>query len=178
MKVCVVDTLHWTSLAERSYMLDLSGPVCRGMCTSGARRARNIKRWTIEGSPYEKQTSIISFGPFDKWGIDAIGPLPMAQSGKQYIIVGVDYMIRWTEATATTRITAKDVAKFVFENICCRFGTPLKIISNRGPGFRGDLVGELMEQLGVSRQHSSPYYPQCNGLVEKVNGMICRIITK
>ncbi|MCO5599747.1 hypothetical protein L7F22_053854 [Adiantum nelumboides] len=69
---------------------------------------------------YEKQTPIISFGPFERWGIDAIGPLPMAQSGKQYIIVGVDYMTRWAEAAATTRITAKDVAKFVFENICCR----------------------------------------------------------
>ncbi|MCO5593897.1 hypothetical protein L7F22_047916 [Adiantum nelumboides] len=102
----------------------------------------------------------------------------MAQSGKQYIIVGVDYMTRWAEAAATTRITAKDVAKFVFENICCRFGTPLEIISDRGLGFRGDLVGELMEQLGISRRHSSPYYPQCNGLVEKVNGIICRIITK
>ncbi|MCO5612086.1 hypothetical protein L7F22_066348 [Adiantum nelumboides] len=102
----------------------------------------------------------------------------MAQSGKQYIIVRVDYMTRWGEAAATTRITTKDVAKFVFENICCRFGTPLEIIFDRGQGFRGDLVGELMEQLGISRQHSSPYYPQCNGLVKKVNGMICRIITK
>ncbi|MCO5609978.1 hypothetical protein L7F22_064213 [Adiantum nelumboides] len=87
-------------------------------------------------------------------------------------------MTRWAEAAATTRITAKDVAKFVFENICCRFGTPLEIIFDRGPGFRGDLIGELMEQLGISRRHSSLYYPQCNGLVEKVNGMICRIITK
>ncbi|MCO5595220.1 hypothetical protein L7F22_049259 [Adiantum nelumboides] len=127
---------------------------------------------------YEKKMPIISFGPFEKWGIDAIGPLPMAQSGKQYIIVGVDYMTRWAEAAATTRITAKDVAKFVFENICCRSGTPLEIISDRGLGFKGDLVGELMEQLGISRRHSSPYYPQCNGLVEKLNGMICRIITK
>ncbi|MCO5587179.1 hypothetical protein L7F22_041126 [Adiantum nelumboides] len=127
---------------------------------------------------YEKQTPIISFGTFEKWGIDAIGPLPMAQSEKQYIIVGVDYMTRWAEATATTCITAKDVAKFVFENICCKFGTPLEIISDRELGFRGDLVGELMEHLGISRRHSSPYYPQCNGLVEKVNGMICRITTK
>ncbi|MCO5559447.1 hypothetical protein L7F22_013047 [Adiantum nelumboides] len=102
----------------------------------------------------------------------------MAQIGKQYIILEVDYMTRWAEAAAITHITAKEVAKFVFENICCRFGTPLKIISDRGPGFRGDLVGELMDQLGISRQHSSPYYPQYNGLVEKVNGMICKIITK
>ena len=35
-----------------------------------------------------------------------------------------------------------------------------------------------MEKLKIKRRHSSPYYPQCNGLVEKINGMICKIITK
>ena len=88
------------------------------------------------------QQPITSFGPFEKWGIDAFGPLPRTAAGKEYIIVGVDYMTRWAEAVPTSRITAKDVAKFVFNNICCRFGTPLEIISDRGPGFRGDLVNE------------------------------------
>ena len=127
---------------------------------------------------YEPQTPIQSFGPFDKWGIDAIGPLPRTQSGKEYIIMGVDYMTRWAEAVPTSRITASEVGKFIFEFICCRFGAPLEIISDRGPGFRGDLVGDLLRRLNVKRRHSSPYYPQCNGLVEKVNGMICKIITK
>ena len=37
---------------------------------------------------------------------------------------------------------------------------------------------ELMLKLGINHKHSTPYYPQCNGLVEKVNGMICKIISK
>ena len=60
----------------------------------------------------------------------------------------------------------------------CRFGVPLEILSDRGLGFRGDLMGELMEKLGIARRHSTPYYPQCNGLVEKVNGIIVKMITK
>ncbi|MCO5563117.1 hypothetical protein L7F22_016753 [Adiantum nelumboides] len=127
---------------------------------------------------YEPQTPILAHGPFEKWRIDAIGPLPRATSGKLYIIMGVDYMTRWAEATTTSRITAIEVAKFIFEHICCRFGVPLEILLDRGPGFIGDLVGELMEKLKIKRRHSTPYYPQCNGLVEKVNGMICKIITK
>ncbi|MCO5555608.1 hypothetical protein L7F22_009153 [Adiantum nelumboides] len=83
--------------------------------------------------------------------------------------MGVDYMTRWAEATTTSRITAVEVAKFIFEHICCRFGVPLEILPDRGPGFRGDLVGELMKKLKIKRRHSTPYYPQCNGLVEKVN---------
>ena len=127
---------------------------------------------------YEPQTPILSYGPFEKWGIDAIGPVPRASSGKRFIIMGVDYMTRWVEAIATSSVTAKEVARFVYENICCRFGVPLEILADRGPGFRGDLMGELMEKLGIVRRHSTPYYPQCNGLVEKVNGIIVKMITK
>ena len=64
--------------------------------------------------------------------------------------MGVDYMTRWVEGVSTKRIMAQLVAKFIFENICCRFGTPLEIILDRGPGFRGDLVGELMENLKIN----------------------------
>ena len=78
----------------------------------------------------------------------------------------------------TKRITAKDVSQFIFECICSRFGTPLEILSHRGPGFRADLVGELMKKLKIERRHATPYYPQCNGLVEKVNGIVCKILTK
>ena len=35
-----------------------------------------------------------------------------------------------------------------------------------------------MQKLGIKHKHSTPYYPQCNGLAEKVNGMICKIISK
>ena len=74
--------------------------------------------------------------------------------------MGVHYMTRWAEAVATTSVTAKEVAKFIYENIYCCFGVPLlEILSNRGPGFRGDLMGELMEKLGIARRHSTPYYP-------------------
>lgn len=87
-------------------------------------------------------------------------------------------MTRWAEAKATSRITKEEVVSFVYEHICCRFGVPLEIISDRGPGFRADLLDGLMEKLEIKHRHSTPYYPQCNGLVEKVNGMICKIITK
>ena len=72
--------------------------------------------------------------------------------------MGVDYMTRWAEASPMSWITAKDVAKFVFENICCRFGTPLEIISDRGPGFRSDLVKELMSNIrGKSMEDEGPF---------------------
>ena len=73
---------------------------------------------------------------------------------------------------------AKKVANFVFENIYFWFGTPLEIISKRGPDFRGYLVCKLMEILGIVRNHFTTYYLQCNGLIEMVIRMIVKMITK
>ncbi|MCO5607245.1 hypothetical protein L7F22_061438 [Adiantum nelumboides] len=85
---------------------------------------------------------------------------------------------RWAESASVTRITAVDVSKFMLDYICSRFGTPLEILSDRGPGFRADLLDALLENLSIKHVHSTPYYPQCNGLVEKTNGVLCKIITK
>ncbi|MCO5554203.1 hypothetical protein L7F22_007731 [Adiantum nelumboides] len=106
------------------------------------------------------------------------GPLPRTSIGKQYILTTSDYMTRWAEAASVARITAANVSKFVLAYIFSRFGTPLEILSDRGPGFRVDLLDALLENLSIKRVHSTPYYPQCNGLVEKTNGVLCKIITK
>ncbi|MCO5595441.1 hypothetical protein L7F22_049483 [Adiantum nelumboides] len=87
-------------------------------------------------------------------------------------------MTRRMEAASVARITAADVSKFVLDYICSRFGTPLEILSDRGPGFRADLLEALLENLSIKHVHSTPYYPKCNGLVEKTNGVFCKIITK
>ncbi|MCO5606142.1 hypothetical protein L7F22_060329 [Adiantum nelumboides] len=127
---------------------------------------------------YGPRFLIFAYGPFEKWGIDAIGPLPRTSTDKQYILTATDYMTRWAEAASVARITAADVSKFVFDYICSRFGTPLEILSDRGPGFRADLLDALLENLSIKHVHSTPYYPQCNGLVEKTNGVLCKVITK
>ncbi|MCO5574731.1 hypothetical protein L7F22_028521 [Adiantum nelumboides] len=127
---------------------------------------------------YGPRFPIFAYGPFEKWGIDAIGPLPRTSTGKQYILTATDYMTRWAEVASVALITAVDVSKFVLDYICSRFGTPLEILSDRGPGFRADLLDALLENLSIKHVHSTPYYPQCNGLVEKTNGVLCKIITK
>lgn len=141
--------------------------ICKSCQTTGVRKLT-----------YELQTPITSFGPFEKWEIDDVGSLPRTKSSKEYILVGVDYMTRWAEATSTNRNTARDVEKFIFDHICSRFGTPLEIIFDRGPGFCADLVNDLMARLNIKHRHSTPYYPQCNGLVERINGVLCMIIAK
>ncbi|MCO5551143.1 hypothetical protein L7F22_004640 [Adiantum nelumboides] len=70
------------------------------------------------------------------------------------------------------------MSRFVYTNILCRFGTPLEIIFDNGLGYTKGLLIEVCEELKIQHKHSTPYYPQSNGLVEKANGIIARIIRK
>ncbi|MCO5610893.1 hypothetical protein L7F22_065136 [Adiantum nelumboides] len=108
---------------------------------------------------YDPRFPIFAYGPFEKWGIDAIGPLPCTFTGKQYILTATDYMTRWAKAASVAHITATDVSKFVLDYICSRFGTPLEVLSDRGPGFRADLLDTLLENLSIKHVHCTPYYP-------------------
>ena len=57
---------------------------------------------------YKLQTTILSYGPFEKWGIDTIRPIPQAALGKRSIIMGVDHMTRWAKVVATTNVNPND----------------------------------------------------------------------
>ncbi|MCO5558503.1 hypothetical protein L7F22_012088 [Adiantum nelumboides] len=127
---------------------------------------------------YGPRQAVITNGPFEKWGIDAMGPLPRTANEKLYIVVAIDYMTRWVEAQSVAKVNEKTVSKFFYTHICCRFGTPLEIVSDNGPGFRRGRLTKVCEELKISHRHSTPYYPQSNGLVEKANGIIAGIIRK
>ncbi|MCO5557604.1 hypothetical protein L7F22_011170 [Adiantum nelumboides] len=127
---------------------------------------------------YGPRHSIVANGPFEKWGIDAIGRLLRTSDGKLYILVAIDYMTKWVEAQSVSRVTERTVSKFVYSHICCRFGAPQEIISDHGPRFREGLLTRVCEEMNVKHQHATPYYPQSNGAVEKANGIITRILRK
>ena len=112
----------------------------------------------------------MAFDIFEKWGIDAIGPFPLNNRGKCYTLIAVDYLSHWAEASVVRQVNAKDVAKFVYEVICCKLGVPLKLLFDQGPGFKGDLLQYLCEKMKITHLYTTQYHPQCNGLNERFNG--------
>ena len=66
---------------------------------------------------------------FDVWGIDFMGPFP-SSFGNMYILLVVDYVSKWVEATACPKNDANTVVGFLQRNILSRFGTPKTIISD------------------------------------------------
>ena len=59
----------------------------------------------ISHLPSESLTSVTSPWPFQQWGLDILGPLPIGKGQCKFIIVAVDYFTKWAEAESLATIT-------------------------------------------------------------------------
>ncbi len=71
--------------------------------------------------------------PFERIGMDLIGPLERSARGYRFALVLVDYATRYPEAVPLRSISAKSVAEALFR-IISRVGIPKEILTDPGHG--------------------------------------------
>jgi transposase InsO family protein len=117
--------------------------------------------------------------PFSMWGIDMIGAIePKASNGHRFILVAIDYFTKWVEATSYANVTKQVVARFIKNQIICRYGVPSRIITDNGTNLNNKTMKELCETFKIEHHNSSPYRPKMNGVVEAGNKNIKKILQK
>ncbi|GKA92030.1 reverse transcriptase domain-containing protein [Tanacetum coccineum] len=123
----------------------------------------------VPRNPQEMLTPITSPWPFYKWGIDKAGPFPEGPGKVKFLIVAMDYFTKWIEAKHVATITGDQVKKFVWDNVVCRFGLPVEIVSDNGKQFRDNPFKDWCEKLNIRQCFAFVKHPQANGLVERAN---------
>ena len=74
-------------------------------------------------------------------------------------MVAIDYFTRWVEAKALTWITEEKTTNFVKENLICRFGTPMAIITYLGKQFDNANFREFYEGRNIDLRFVSVAHP-------------------
>lgn len=115
--------------------------------------------------------------PFSMWGIDIIGMVePKVMNRHHFILVAIDYFTKWVEATSYTKVTRQAIARFIKNEIICRYRVPNKIITDNGFNLNNKVMDELCESFKIEHHNSSPYRPKMNDAVEATNKNIKKII--
>src|ERR1043165_583997 len=128
-----------------------------------------------------KQNELYSIpisAPWERVGIDFIGPLPETEQENRYIITAIDYFTRWSEARAVLQANAQNVAKFIYEEFICRHDTINIIHSDQGTHFVNETISDLMKRFDMKHHKITAYHPQANGLVEHFNETLKKTLAK
>ena len=116
--------------------------------------------------------------PFKRVAIDLVGPIaPASGKGHRYILTLVDYATRYPEAVPLKNIDTETVAEALLD-MYSRVGVPEEVLSDLGTQFTSDCMKEVSTLLSIRRLTTSLYHPACNGLVEKFNGTLKRMLRR
>jgi len=115
--------------------------------------------WLAQGAP-EELRSIYSPWSFHIWGIDILGPFPLAMRQMKYLVVAIEYFTKWIEVELVAQITTHKVQHFVWKNIVCRFGVPKWLVSDNGTQFASQQLGKLYTELEIKLVFTSVMLPR------------------
>jgi transposase InsO family protein len=107
--------------------------------------------------------------PFERVALDLIGPLPPSRRGKVYLLVMQDCYTKWVETAPLPNKSAPVVTEAFANTWVVRYGSPRVLHQDNDCEFTAEVFVELCKLLGIARTTTTPYYPQSNGQVVRVN---------
>ena len=98
--------------------------------------------------------------------IDIVGRLP-SDHRQEFLIVFVDCYSKYTILILSSNHTANTVSEALTRHVIPYFGTPRRLLSDRGRGFISDIWTKLLRSLGIQQVVTSPYHPEGNSINEQ-----------
>jgi hypothetical protein len=77
---------------------------------------------------------------FYRVAMDIAGPLPETKSGNKYILVTIDHFSKWCEARAVADHGTRTAAKFLEDDVICKYGVPKFVLTDNGVEWAENLT--------------------------------------
>ena len=103
-------------------------------------------------------------GPWQDICADLMGPFPTGE----YVFVVVDYYSRWQEVAVLKTVNSEKIIQCL-EIMFATHGLPVTLKTDNGPQFVSKEFKDYLKHYGIKHYHTTPYWPQANGEVERQN---------
>ena len=116
--------------------------------------------------------------PLQRVAIDIVGPTPRSSSGHEWLLVVSDHFTKFAHAFPVRNTSAETLAKKVMDEYICRFGCFESLHSDQGANVDGAVFQGLCDLIGAAKTWTTPYHPQGDGQVERLNKSLVKILSK
>ncbi|RWS02948.1 hypothetical protein B4U79_10362, partial [Dinothrombium tinctorium] len=76
--------------------------------------------------------------------------------------IAVDYYSKYAVTKAITSASAEEVADFFVKELVLKFGSPKKILSDRGTAFWAKLTETIFSLVSIKQVKTTTYHPETN----------------
>ena len=87
-----------------------------------------------------------------------------------------DLFTKCIETVALSSIEITIITQVFLDKIVFRHGPPHRFLTDCEANFTSKLMAQLCNDLHINKVFTSSYHPQCDGFVERINGVIVQII--
>jgi hypothetical protein len=114
-----------------------------------------VKRMGSIHSEDEELKSIPVCDLFYRVAMDTTGPLPETKSGNKYILEAIDHYSKWCEAKAVADHGTKTAARFLEDDVICKYGVPKFVLTDNGREW-ATKFNAMCKDYGIHHQHTAP----------------------
>lgn len=125
---------------------------------------------------YGKLQPIQSSEIFERIHTDIMGPCKPSGNGNRYILTAIDGFSRYGFARALPEVKSSDVIKFITDEIITKHGLPKQIVTDNGSQYVCAQFKSFTDNLGIRHARTCEYHPAANGLDERFNGTLSKIM--
>jgi len=112
-------------------------------------------------------------------GLDFVEEIhPTSSNQHRWILTATNYFTKWVEEIPIRNTTDSIVIKFIEEDILSRFGFPTQVVTDNAVAFTSVKMIEFCKKYHIMLHHSTPNFPQGNGLRESSNKILVKVIKK
>ena len=115
--------------------------------------------------------------PFARIAMDMFRPLNRTKASNKYILVLMDYATKWPGAFALRNVTAETIVNCLIE-VTARIGGPQELLTGNGSNFMSKVMKKYCRMTGIKQIRTSPYHPQTDGMVNRFNATLKRLLRK